>query len=448
MKNGKKNGKKRKKIFTIGMEIEMMLLNSSGHVVGKADELLKRINEKHPEVDAVKECGRHMIELRVKPFEDVARTSLNMVEGLEKTSEVAREMDLHLFPHGTYPGDFDPPMRLKGKYAAQVKVFGPRRWNIAGRCTGFHFHYRLPFGVLDSRTRKIRPLADSKEKDAMINSYNLMLAMDPVVSTLMQSSPFYRGKFYGKDSRAIWYRGDPVFRNRKSLYAKLPQLGGLPLYIYTVTDLIDRYDLNFRKWSEAVLGLGMDVKTLRHYRDVSDTSWNPVRVNDLDTLEQRGMDMNHPKYLIGATVLLSSVLKKNQEQYWEVKPSDIGIKEPFKKEGKTIYLPPRTPLRKKLQLLSATKGFESGEVYHYCKRFFSFARKTVCKKDRTALRRLEYLFRRKKTVSDIVIRRAKRKGYGVKEVLPNEVAAEMALKSAEQVLVEIRQVKRVIEKMC
>ncbi len=442
------NGKKKKKvIFTIGMEVEMMLLNNSGHVVSKADELKKKLKKKFPEVDATKEAGRHMFELRVLPHHEVSRTALNLLDGLGKTAEVAREMDLHLFPHGTYPGEFDPQMRSTGQYAVKEKIFGPRRWRIAGRCTGFHFHYRVPFGVLDRKKLMLRPLTKSKEKESLINSYNLMLAMDPVVSTLMQSSPFYQGKFYGKDSRAIWYRGDPALKNPKALYSKFPRMGGLPVYIQTGADLINRYRGNFRKWKEIMVEAGLKESMIRRYKSSLDTAWNPLRVNKLGTLEQRGMDMNHPKYIIGSTLLLSSVLKHNQEEYWNVKPSDIGIKDPFKKEGKTLYIAPRTEVKQKLQMLSACKGFESKEVYHYCKHFFKFARGCMKKKDRTALRRVEYLFRRKKTVSDILIRRAKKMGYSKKDSLPKDAAAEMALKSAEQVLVEIPQVKRVMEKM-
>jgi len=116
-------------------------------------------------------------------------------------------------------------MRNDRPYRIKESIFGKNRWKIAGRCVGFHCHYTLPRGIFDAQLRVLKMIIRSKIKDSMVNSYNLLIAADPALTCFMQSSPFYQGKYLGKDSRVIMYRGGECFNNSSGLYANLEEFG-------------------------------------------------------------------------------------------------------------------------------------------------------------------------------------------------------------------------------
>ena len=95
----------------------------------------------------------------------------------------------------------------------------------------------------------------------------------------------------------------------------------------------------------------------------------------------------------------------------------------------------------KLQPASAYKGFEDKDVYNYVKRFFNFAKKHANKDYLKLLAPLNNLIERKKTVSDIIIKRVKQKGYSLNDHIPQKVCTEIALKHSEQFVKEAYQIK-------
>ena len=275
-------------------------------------------------------------------------------------------------------------MRVDKKYEIKKSIFGKERYKIEGRCAGFHCHYTLPKGIFDSQLRVLKIFTRSKIKDSMINSYNLLIAADPALTCFMQSSPFYQCKFIGKDSRVIMYRGGKALNNEKGLYSNFQDFGSLPYYKATVLDIISLITNRYNKWKSHIKSLGLNIKVLSLYGSILYTTWGPIRISPHGTIEQRGMDMNHPIYIAGIGVIVRWILKKLQEEYYAVVPSEIGIKEPFKVEKDIIYIPPYSYVRNELQKLSAYNGLESDAVYDYCKRFLRLA-ESVMPKDRLKL---------------------------------------------------------------
>ncbi|MBI2130615.1 hypothetical protein HYU10_02485 [Candidatus Woesearchaeota archaeon] len=169
-----------------------------------------------------------------------------------------------------------------------------------------------------------------------------------------------------------------------------------------------------------------------------------MRVSQHGTIEQRGMDMNHPVCIAGIGVIIKHVLKKLQEEFYAVVPSEIGIKEPFKVEGDVIYIPPFPYIRNELQKLSAYKGLESGIVHNYCRRFLKLAKSTMPKNRQRLLNAFWEMLGKKKTVSDQILDYARRLGCGKKQRLPAGVAAEIALRHSERLLKEIAVTRELI----
>ncbi len=427
----------------IGLETEFFTLNENGFMVSKADELID--SAKKHKIPAIKECGKNMLELGVFPSEKINKIARNYLNELQKLIDLTEKHSSMLYPLGTYPGSFEPEMRTDSLYSIKQKVFGENKFKIAGRNIGFHFHYTLPRGVFNSKTKRLKQVKKSKIAESMVNAFNLMLSIDPVVSTLLQSSPFYQGKYYGKDSRIIWYRGGKFLNNPDGLYSDMEEIGQLPSYIHTVTDLINKTETTFKAWEKELIKKEIPRKKMKEYPTKLAVGWPPLKINLHGTLEQRGLDMNHPKYILGASVLISVVLREIFQEFLEVKPSDYGMHNPFKLENSTIHISPDSIVREKLQLLSATKGLESKEIKNNIKGFIKLSKQFMMPEEKKAVKPLLNILDREATVSDILIKRVKKAGFSLKEIVPNDVFAEMALKSCRQLKKSMDKTKRTFE---
>ncbi|MBW2978119.1 hypothetical protein KY331_04705 [Candidatus Woesearchaeota archaeon] len=423
-----------------------MLLNNKGHVVNKADKIIRAVKKTNPDLSIIKECAKNMIELGCYPEIRTYSSALSLFTDLQQTLEIAKKQDLNLHFMGTYPGKFDPAMRKDPNYKIKKQIFGEDRFLIAGRCIGFHSHYTLPKAVYDHTNKRLRLMINSKLKRSMLNSYNFEVAIDPALTMLIQSSPFYQGMPLAKDSRVIVYRGGKKLKYKEGLYAKLQQIGGLQPYKQTGHDLFHTIERKVERWKRAIKKVDKEANIDKMYKNRLDMNWNPVKINAHGTLEQRGMDMNYPSHLIAVSVLLKFCLKKIQREFIEALPTDIGIEEPFKLENNILHIPPHSLVRNKLQYQSAYHGFDNKEVAEYTKRFFKFAKSVTPKYYSKILRPINNIVNEEKTVSDKIRTRARRLGWD-KGYLDKPTAAELALKLSETLESDLKTTIALLEKI-
>ncbi|MFC1800585.1 glutamate-cysteine ligase family protein [Nanoarchaeota archaeon] len=429
-----------------GMEIECFTLDNSGKLVFDVDKIIKHVAKKHPEVEIRKECCKSMLELGSFPTIRVYNTGLDILQNLEKVITSAEDLGLHLLPHGTYPGKVNPIIRSDKWYKFRMKLFGEEKFLQAGLCCGFHYHYTLPRGVFDKKTQFLKMIGKSRIKKTLMDSYNLGIAMDPVLTTLLQSSPFAQGKYIARDSRMLLYRGGQKLGYRQGLYGKYQILGGLPPYKQTLSDLM--LSIHKRKLKlKSLLKLHNFNPGIIKDSNVLNFTWNPVKINKLGTLELRGMDMNHPQYLIAASVFLKFIFKKVQQEFLHVMPSDTGIDEPFKIEDNLLYIPAHTHVRNNLQKYSAYDGLYNKEMYKYVKRFIRFAKSCSRSEYKPVVKPLVDIMEKKETVSDKMVKWVKRKGYSRDRKLPQSLSQELALKFAKPLLKEVQHTKAMLEKV-
>ncbi|HLC60063.1 MAG TPA: glutamate-cysteine ligase family protein [Candidatus Nanoarchaeia archaeon] len=427
-----------------GFEVELFTINKNGFVMSGADRLLK-ISKRDKKPTVKKESTTNIIEIASYPGEAILETTDHLLKDVEYLTTVAEKEDILLCPLGTYPGKFNPVMRDDRPYKIKEYIFGKNKFKIAGRCTGFHCHYTLPRGIFDSQLRILKMLVHSKIKDSLVNSYNFLIAADPALTALMQSSPFYQGEYIGKDSRVIVYRGGDALNNKNGLYANFEEFGGLPPYKLTALDILDIITTRYEKWKSYIKSLGLNIQILSLYGSVLDTTWNPVKINPNGTLEQRGMDMNHPAHIAGIGVIIKSVLRKLQEEFYTVVQSDIGIKEPFKVEKDIIYIPPWPTVRNELQKMSAYKGMDNDLIYEYCKRFIKFAQSTMPKEELILIEPFKKMLNERKTVSDEILDFARKRGFRNNSHITNNLGAEIALEHSRRLLDEITSTKNLVE---
>ena len=428
-----------------GMEIEGFTIDNSGKIVYEADSLMKRISKNHPDIWLQKECSKNMLEVASFPRVKVYNTALNLMQNFEKVLTEAEKLGLYLLPHGTYPGKVHPIIRGDKWYRFRVKIFGEERFQQAGLCCGFHYHYTLPRGVFDKKKQFLKMvIGKSRIKKTLMDSYNLAIAMDPALTTLLQSSPYAQGKYMARDSRMLLYRGGSKLGYLKGLYGKYQILGALPPYKQTLSDLMLSINRRKLKLQQLLQKHGYRADFIKQ-SNVLNFTWNPVKINKLGTLELRGMDMNHPQYVIATAVFLKFIFKKVQQEFLTVVPSDIGIEEPFKIEGNVLYIPAHTHVRNVLQKNSAYDGLHNKEMHKYVKRFLRFG-KSCCRGEyKPVIQPLVDIVDKRETVSDKIVKWARRKGY--KEKLPQSVCHEMAIKYAQPLLKEVQQTKALLEKV-
>ncbi|KKT35519.1 MAG: Glutamate-cysteine ligase family 2 [Parcubacteria group bacterium GW2011_GWA2_44_12] len=422
-----------------GVEVELLLIDKNGKVVHKADDIIAKVKKSEQQNLAItKECAHNMIELGGLPNVNVPTTIDATLDLLKQTLLVTEQENLMLCPLGTYPGAFSPEMRLtEQQYKAKKIIFGKTKFSIGGRVFGFHAHFALPWGVFDANKKIIKKLVHSKYKETLVRAYNLLIAMDPALTTFMQSSPFYQGEFLGKNARVIVYRGGNTFNYPNGMYADYQEFGALQPYENTGGDLIHSITKRYEQWRAYLKKLEVNFKTYTKHRSILDTAWNPVKVNANGTLEQRGMDMNHPQILISTALVIKYILKMVLEEFIDVVPDDAAEANPFKYKDGKILIPPHSYVRGTLQPLAAVKGLDSPQVLHYAKSLIALAESFMPENRKAFLAPLKEMIEKKKTVSDEIIDDVKKKGHtDFSKPLPQNIAQEIALEHANRLFKE------------
>lgn len=433
------------KTMKFGMEFELFTLDHEGRMISGAERLIKRVREINPQIDIQKECGKNMIEIRSFPHTNLPDIMIKIMDDFESVLHSAEKENVVLYSYGTYPGNFTPEFTKEKGYKIKEQIFGKNRFTIAARCIGLHCHYSLPWGVFDYVDRIIKPLVNSKNKQSMVNTYNLFIAMDPALTTFTQCSPYYQGKFLGKDSRAIVYRGGDVMKYPQGLYTNHQDFGMLQPYKVTGTDLMQIIKHRFDNWNDIIKKLNMNLKVFLKHGSILETTWNPVKISSHGTIEERGMDVNHPRVIIAVATLIEYIAREVQEKFVQILPSDIALTEPFKKEANVIYIPPHTHVRFNLQVKAAYKGLEDKDVYNYCSGLLKLGKQCIPKERMPLIEPLEKMLKEKKTVSDHILAEAKK--LGAKNSISNKQAAELALRNSKDLFKEIIMTKQLIKNL-
>lgn len=427
------------KHFKIGGEFEFFTLDTNGYMIEGAKKVITEVQKRYPKIPITKECGTNMIEMGVPPDIHTPNVYRYFLSDISQVIEVAKELGVILYPFSTYPGMFTPKFNTDKSYTAKEHIFGKERWKIAAECVGHHFHYTLPWGVFDGENKALKPLINSKHKQSLVNIYNMAIAMDPVLTVFTQSSPFYRGKHLGKDSRVIAYRGGLALKYKDGLYTKYPKFGALQQYKFTGADLIHTINNKNKHWLNLIKKHAPDYyEEAKRDQSILATSWNPVKVNPHGTIELRGMDINYPSILLAIGTMIQYIGKLIQQDFVQVLPSDIGLVKPFRREENVIYIPPYSHVRLRLQYLSAYEGLANDEVYEYALSLFKLAKKNMPKEMYPFVEPLEKMLKDRYTVSDQIIDTAKNKGFVQKGTISNENAAELALHYSKEFLQDIK----------
>lgn len=427
-----------------GIELEFFLLDHEGKVSNKADRIINSLKDKLTDSEIKQECGESMLELTSFPHMSSREVFGKFFSDFEQFLYELETNDMKPYYYGTYPGKNLNRMRKDERYNIKSRILGEKQFQYAGKCIGFHCHYSLPRNVFNPKTNYFYPDLEQRKKDKITNLFNLDVALDPAITTLMQSSPYVESKLMGKDGRVIVYRGDKNFGFPDSLYNMQPEFGNLNEYATDFEEMLGRITDRTGLWKQLLKKENAKWSDFAK-KEVSllDSSWKPVKISPHATIESRGADMNSLPHVVGLSRIIKILSKHVQNNALTIVPSEIGEKEPFKMEENKIYVP-RFKKLKELEYNAAIKGFEDKEVFEYSSSLIELVKKITAIETQAPLRVFSKMLDEKKTVSDRIIEFVRKK-QGYTETIEEDTARDFALRSSEKIFKDLLITKTMCE---
>ena len=248
------------------------------------------------------------------------------------------------------------------------------------------------------------------------------------------------GKHWAKDCRALKYRDLKATKDGETvhgMYYYHPLFGSLPGYEFTLEDIRVMADKRKAEFLRLVEQEKYPTNEIACYPSLKFV-WGPLRVNKIGTFEYRGPDMNHPSIVFSVSELLVYLLKMIEEREINVEPSDLGIREPFRFEDNTIYVPSYATL-KNLERQSIFNGFESSAVHSYCSKLLDLADEFP--KTPRNINTIREMVKKKKTTSDEMLEMVKKNGYSYDDV-PEDMLNHLALYHSSKLTSDLALLKR------
>lgn len=359
----------------LGLEQEFFIVDSQGFLSHRADEFLERCWKIARKRDRPTDCFapefvKSIIEINTVPVDSFTELTAEYLALLKILLEVAKSLDLRVYPLSTYPLYATPVMRNQPNYHLQVRTVGEGRFDNAAKCTGTHIHLDLPDNVVDSQIG-IAYNATPEARARVLNIYNLATAFDAAIIALSRACPFYDGTVAGKAMRTIHYRGSKKFA-WQGVYTELQTVGGLMPYAETIEELIEQLFNRYHSWLQAMDLAGVDRQIfLDSGGELLTAGWNPIRLNSIGTVELRGADSNYPQITLALVALVSEAANRVRREDLTVKPKP-GIKT-FELQGQKLFVPEFDYLNNELLYAAVTEGIDHAAVKNYLDSILEFS---------------------------------------------------------------------------
>ena len=359
----------------LGLEQEFFIVDSEGFLSHRADEFLENCRNIAKEGDRPTDCFapefvKSIVEINTVPVDSFAELTTEYLDLLKILLKAAKKLELRVYPLSTYPLYSTPVMRNKPNYHLQVRTVGEGRFDNAAKCTGTHIHLNLPDEVVD-RKIGIAYSSSPKDRETVLNIYNLATAFDAAIIALSRACPFYDGTVAGKALRTIHYRGSKQFA-WQGVYTELQTVGGLMPYAETVEDLIRQLFNRYHTWLQAMDRAGVDRQMfLNSGGELLTAGWNPIRLNSVGTVELRGADSNYPQITLALVALVSEAANRVLREDITVKPKS-GAKI-FELQGQKLTVPEFDYLNNELLYAAVTEGIQNAAVKDYLDSILEFS---------------------------------------------------------------------------
>jgi gamma-glutamyl:cysteine ligase YbdK (ATP-grasp superfamily) len=359
----------------IGLEQEFFLVDESGMLCNRADEFLQSCHqiakaEGHNPQNFVPEFVKSMVEINTPPAYTATGLAREYIKNVKIAIAGAQNVGLRLYPLSSYPLHIMPVMYDKPNYHIQARTVGYERFLHAGKCTGTHLHLEVPPGIIDSRVA-VSYNSTPEEREELLNIYNLATALDSALISLGRACPFYEGQAIGLASHTIRYRGSEKF-GWEGVYTHLPVVGGLQPYAHCVESLVEQQFARYHAWLEAINKAGVERHLfLEAGGSLLKSAWNPIRLNNLGTVEIRCIDSNYPLVILAVITLVYNAAHRVQQEKLKVRPAkELHV---FDLDGNHLWVPDFEFLNGELLYAAATEGVKNPKVKAYVDSILEFA---------------------------------------------------------------------------
>ncbi|MEB3829206.1 glutamate-cysteine ligase family protein [Phormidium sp. CCY1219] len=359
----------------IGMEQEFFLVDETGVPSNRADEFLQACHQRgekegvHPRY-FVGEWVKGMIEVNTPPAHTPTELARSYLKHLKLAIAVGKTMGLRLYPLASYPLHLIPAIRDKLNYHLQVRTVGYERFLNAGKCTGTHLHLEVAPNTIDPRVG-VSYESTAAARAELVNIYNLATALDSAAIALSRSCPYYEGKAFGLAYHIVRYRGSDKF-GWEGVYTHLPSVGGLMPYADSVERLVELHFQRYYAWMRAMDEARIDRDLFgKSGGSLLKAGWNPVRLNNLGTVEMRAIDSNYPQAILATIALIYHVASRVQRDRIAVQPKPGVCK--FELNGDRLSVPPFEYMNGELLYAAVTEGVNSAMVKAYLDSILEFA---------------------------------------------------------------------------
>ncbi len=359
----------------LGLEQEFFIVDPEGFLSHRADEFLAGCWDIAKQSDRSADCFapefvKSIIEINTVPVNNFKELTAEYLDLLQILLEVAKKLDLRVYPLSTYPLHTTPIIRNKPNYHLQVRTVGSGRFDNAAKCTGTHIHLDLPNNVVD-RQIGIAYSSSPEARERVLSIYNLATAFDAAIISLSRACPFYEGEVAGKAMRTIHYRGSKRFA-WQGVYTNLQSVGGLMPYAETTQDMIRQLFDRYYNWLQAMDLAGVERQLfLDSGGELLTAGWNPIRLNSIGTVELRGSDSNYPQVTLALVALISEAANRVRQENITVRPKP-GCKI-FKLEGQELNVPEFDYLNNELLYAAVTEGIKNTAVKEYLDSILEFS---------------------------------------------------------------------------
>jgi gamma-glutamyl:cysteine ligase YbdK (ATP-grasp superfamily) len=360
-------------VARMGLEQEFFLVDRKGEPRDLADLFLWGCREAARAEGLDPRCFKAesvkgLVEICTPPSYGMGEITRNYLDNLGLALGVASDLDLALYPLGTYPLPLSPVVRDDPGYTVRASIIGQERFSHAGRCAGAHLHLELPAGTVwpDVKAALGAPVAAQRE---LLGLYNLATALDPALVALTRACPFYEGKVDGFAARTVHYRGILGF---EGLYTDLHEVGGLSAYASRVEDLVEQQRARYKAWYAAMDLAGVERRLFAQAGgNLHRASWNPVRLSHHGTVEIRSMDANYPEMVLAVCALIRGAAERVRHERLEIRPKrGVLTLEP---DGKVLHVPIFSYLNGELLGAAVTWGAQDQRVEAYVDSVMRFA---------------------------------------------------------------------------
>jgi len=375
---------------TVGIELELSLINSKGFLANRAPFLLE---DPRNDGSIVYETSNAMVEVISAPHPTTRRLHHDFLTQLNLLEDICTDYGVSAVPVSCLGAGIGT-QKWNPRLGLYPNIMG-QSYHQLRSVNGLHAHF-------------------SQFPGRQLGQFWLFTALDPISFALTSTSPMSnRGVMQVNCHR--------IKLIRETLSTQVPLHGQLLEYPKNLLELEKRGFARFEQWSKRS-GLTMDA--FEKLFKPGDTGFAPIRKRDqigpVGTLEVRGFDACPLEYIMGAVALFKGC---NDRIIREQIPITIARRDRQCYFGPDRIILPNYTSLKELEYEAMSYGLRSDKVARYLNILTNFAMCGLGKEDRPYLSTLNEMLQSRQNPADRVVSYLRRHGIRRKELTPQESAS-------------------------